>query len=145
MKKVLGLFTLLMIVMSFTTKSVSKSKQEDVTGIVFKHISLEDAKKQAVKSGKIIFIDAYTSWCGPCKKMAATTFKDEAVAKLFNQKFINLKIDVENDLDGPEIEKMYKVQAYPTMLFIDGKGKLKKSILGFHEPDQLLGIAKSIN
>lgn len=126
--------------------SVSIKKQEnDNGGIQFKHISFEEAKKAAEKSGKIIFIDAYTSWCGPCKRMAATTFKDAKVGEYFNENFINLKIDCEKDADGIEISKMYRVQAYPTLLFINGKGKLIKSSIGFQEPAQLLATAKSVN
>jgi thioredoxin 1 len=144
MKKTIGIFALLSLVMTLSFTKSSFTKQEGA-GIAFKHISLEDAKKQAEKTGKLIFIDAYTSWCGPCKRMAATTFKDEKVAKYFNENFISLKIDVEKDADGPEIEKMYKIQAYPTLLFINGKGKLVKNIVGFQEADKLMSIAKSVN
>jgi len=144
MKKTIGIFALLSLVMTLSFTKSRFTKQE-VAGIAFKHISLEDAKKQAEKTGKLIFIDAYTSWCGPCKRMAATTFKDEKVAKYFNENFISLKIDVEKDADGPEIEKMYKIQAYPTLLFINGKGKLVKNIVGFQEADKLMSIAKSVN
>jgi thiol:disulfide interchange protein len=144
MKKTIGIFALLSLVLTLSFTKSRSIKQEGA-GIAFKHISLEDAKKQAEKTGKLIFIDAYTSWCGPCKRMAATTFKDEKVAKYFNENFISLKIDVEQDTDGPEIEKMYKIQAYPTLLFINGKGKLVKNIIGFQEADKLMSIAKSVN
>ncbi|MCE2743785.1 MAG: thioredoxin domain-containing protein [Fluviicola sp.] len=144
MKKTIGIFALLSLVMTLSFTKSRFTKQEGA-GIAFKHISLEDAKKQAEKTGKLIFIDAYTSWCGPCKRMAATTFKDEKVAKYFNENFISLKIDVEKDADGPEIEKMYKIQAYPTLFFINGKGKLVKNIVGFQEADKLMSIAKSVN
>jgi thiol:disulfide interchange protein len=144
MKKTIGIFALLTLVMTLSFTKSPVSKQEGA-GIAFKHISLEDAKKQAEKTGKLIFIDAYTSWCGPCKRMAATTFKDEKLAKYFNENFISLKIDVEQDADGPEIEKMYKIQAYPTLLFINENGKLVKNIIGFQEADKLMSIAKSIN
>lgn len=145
MRNKIGIVALLSLaLMAFTFKPETK-KQEEGTGIAFKHISLADAKKQAAKSGKIIFIDAYTSWCGPCKRMAATTFKDPKVAAYFNENFISLKIDVEKDADGPEIEKAYKIQAYPTLLFINDKGKFVKNVIGFQEPDKLMAIAKSVN
>ena len=57
-------------------------------GITFKKKSFEEAKKEAKKSGKLIFIDAYTDWCGPCKRMAATSFKDPKVGEMFNKNFI---------------------------------------------------------
>jgi thiol:disulfide interchange protein len=100
--------------------------------------------KEAKKTGKIIFIDAYTEWCGPCKKMAATSFMDSKVASTFNSKFINLKIEMEKNADGPDVARMYGVKAYPTLIFIDGDGKLKKSVIGFQTADQLLAIGKAL-
>lgn len=145
MKKIIGVVLLLPVIMAFSWGGFTSGRQEESTGIAFKHISLTEAKKLAKKSDKLIFIDAYTSWCGPCKRMAATTFKNSDVAEYFNKNFVNLKIDVEKDADGPELARMYKIQAYPTLLFIDGDGKMHKSVLGFQEPDKLLAIGKSVN
>ena len=113
-------------------------------GIKFRGMSLEEAKKEAKSTGKIIFIDAYTDWCGPCKKMAATTFTDEKVGEVFNSKFINIKIEMEKSEDGPAVARAYGVRAYPTLLFIDGSGMLKKQVVGLQTPEQLIAVAKSI-
>jgi thioredoxin 1 len=142
MKKMIGLLALGLITMA-SAYSVKSNKEED-EGIKFKHITLEEAKKQAKKNEKYIFIDAYTSWCGPCKQMAATSFKSAKVGSIYNEKFINLKIDVEKDADGPELAKNYKVRAYPTLLIIDSEGNLVKSILGFQTEDRLIAFANSV-
>ncbi len=113
-------------------------------GITFKKKSFEEAKKEAKKSGKLIFIDAYTDWCGPCKRMAATSFKDPKVGEMFNKNFINLKIEMEKDKDGPELARKYRVVAYPTLLIIDGNGKLVKQSVGMKSSDQLIALAKSV-
>jgi len=120
-----------------------KSNETSV-GISFQSISLSAAKAVALKTNKFIFIDAYTSWCGPCKQMAATTFKDLEVGKLFNAKFINLKIDCEKDPDGYDISATYKVRAYPTLLIIDGTGKLIKQVVGFQTTEKLIALANSL-
>ena len=88
------------------------------------------AKAMAAAEGKMIFIDCYTVWCGPCKWMSANTFKDPSVAALFNDKFINLKVEMEKDADGKELAMKYEVRAYPTLLIIDSKGKLIRKIVG---------------
>lgn len=113
-------------------------------GIEFKKLSLKKAMELADEEGKLIFIDAYTSWCGPCKQLEKTTFKSEKVGEAFNEQFINLKIDVEKDADGAEIERKYKISAYPTLLIIDSEGKLKKSLVGFQTERQLLSLAKAM-
>lgn len=113
-------------------------------GIDFKNISLEQAKKMASETGKLIFIDAFTSWCGPCKQMAATSFKDAEVGKVFNDGFINIKIEMEKDKEGPEVARTYNVRAYPTLLVIDGDGNLVKQVIGFQTKDRLLSLAEAV-
>lgn len=144
MKKLIVLMAIGIVSMAFVTKNKSTSEKGDV-GIKFKSISLEKAKLEAAETGQFIFIDAHTSWCGPCKRMAATSFKNAEVGELFNEKFINLKIDCEKDADGPELARMYKVMAYPTLLIIDSNGKLIKQVVGFQIEDQLIAFANSID
>ncbi|NVK63707.1 MAG: thioredoxin family protein [Flavobacteriales bacterium] len=139
MKKVIGVLFFAVVAVALMSSFAG-----DKNGIEFSNISLEKAKKQASKSGKLIFIDAYTDWCGPCKRMAATTFKDPEVGEFFNENFINMKVEMEKDADGREIAQRYRVRAYPTLLIIDGDGNLKKSIIGFKSKNQLLAIAESV-
>jgi len=112
-------------------------------GISFQKINFEKAKKEALKTGKLIFIDAYTDWCGPCKRMAATSFKDKEVGELFNENFINLKIEMEKNPDGKEIARLYNVRAYPTLIFIDGNGRVVKQSIGMKTTSQLIAMAES--
>lgn len=142
MKKFIGLVIIAIIGFGF---SFPKTVNQGAEGIKFKHVTLEEAKKLAKETERLIFIDAYTTWCGPCKRMAATTFRDEKVATYFNKNFICLKIDAENDKDGPEMVKSYRVQVYPTLLFINENGKLVKTLEGFQDADKLMTIAKSLN
>ena len=139
MKKVVGI--LFVAVMAVTLMSSSAGNDK---GIEFSKVTLEKAKKQASKTGKLIFIDAYTDWCGPCKRMAATTFQDEEVGKFFNKNFVNMKVEMEKDADGSEIARRYRVNAYPTLLIIDGEGNLVKSVIGFKTKAQLMAIAESV-
>ena len=144
MKKIIGLLALGIIAMAFVLeKDTTLSQGSD--GINFSSLSLEKAKQESLKSGKLIFIDAHTSWCGPCKKMAAVSFTNKEVGEIYNSKFINLKIDCEKDSDGPELARMYKVRAYPTLLIIDGNGKLVKQVVGFQTEDRLIDLANSVD
>lgn len=145
--------TLLVLALSFCVYSFTSAENKgvgngltvkSVTGIKFTKLTLAKAIKQAQASGKIIFIDVHTSWCGPCKEMAKTTFTDSEVGDVFNQRFINLKIDAEQDEDGPTISRTYSVAAYPTLLFINGEGKLVKKLVGKQSKEKLLAAVSSI-
>lgn len=139
MKKVVGILFVAVIAVTLMSSFAAKNK-----GIEFSKVTLEKAKEEASKSGKLIFIDAYTDWCGPCKRMAATTFKDPEVGELFNKNFVNMKVEMEKDADGSAIARRYRVSAYPTLLIIDGDGKLVKSVIGFKSKAQLMAIAESV-
>lgn len=140
MKKLIGILSIGFMFVILMTSASSQSESE----INFQHIDLTEAKAQAVKTGKYIFIDCYTDWCGPCKRMAATSFKDPRVAAVFNKQFINIKIEMEKDKDGPETALQYKIKAYPTLLIIDGQGNLVKQAIGMQSADGLIALAKSV-
>jgi thiol:disulfide interchange protein len=122
-----------------------KTTNTDKTvGIAFADLSLVDAKALAKKKKKIIFIDAYASWCGPCKLLDKNTFSDASVGTYFNEKFINLKIDCEKHPDGRTVASTYSVSAYPTLIWIDADGNLVKKEVGYKNPEQLLRAVQDL-
>ena len=64
-------------------------------GIEFLPMSLNEAKTFAASTQKLIFIDCYTTWCGPCKWMSANIFTNDTVAQFYNRNFLCLKMDME--------------------------------------------------
>ncbi len=101
-----------------------------------------EALKEAKSENKLLFVDAYAVWCGPCRWMANNVFPDEQVSKYFNENFINYKLDMEKG-EGPKIAQNYKVTAYPTLLFIDGEGNVKHRVLGAQSVEDLIGAGKT--
>lgn len=84
---------------------------------VFREITYAQALEAARAEGKPVFIDFYTSWCGPCKMMARDVFPQKAVGEYFNENFVCIKLDAEKE--GKEQARKYKVDAYPTFLVIN--------------------------
>lgn len=111
-------------------------------GIQFSDSDWEGLKKEALESNKLIFVDAFTTWCGPCKWMAANVFPNEAVGNYFNEHFVNAKIDMEKG-EGPEIANRYNVRAYPTFLFVNGQGELIHVGIGSRQPDEFIGLGQA--
>lgn len=91
---------------------------EKTEGIQFFHGSWEEAKGKAKEENKLLFIDFYTQWCGPCLNMVKTVFILPEVGDLYNDKFVCLKIDAETE-EGKVLAKQYAVKSYPTYAFIN--------------------------
>lgn len=89
--------------------------------VTFENLSLEAAMEKAEKEDKKIFIDVYTTWCGPCKRMDAEVFSDKMVGERMSKEYIALKIDYERSPFRIDISK-YRIKGYPTLLFLDAKG-----------------------
>jgi|GEM_PF-320560 len=110
--------------------------------ISFEHnSSWADIKAKAAKEKKAIFLDCYTSWCGPCKKLAKEVFTRNEIADYYNANFINASIDMEKG-EGPQLAKQYNVHAYPTLLFITAEGKLISQQIGAVDSKAFLRFGK---
>jgi thiol-disulfide isomerase/thioredoxin len=107
-------------------------------GIEFKEGNWNDIVALAKKEHKLIFMDIYTTWCGPCKMMDKNIFPQKAVGDLHNANFINYKIDAEKG-EGLAIAAKYSVNAYPTNLFINPDNEeLVYKAIGYVETDKFL-------
>jgi uncharacterized protein YyaL (SSP411 family) len=110
-------------------------------GIEFFHGTWTEAKAKAKEQNRIIFVDAYAEWCGPCKRMAATVFTQKQAGDFFNKNFVNLKIDMEKP-ENEEFARKFPVSAYPTLLFIDTTGKMITREVGAKTLETLLEFGK---
>ena len=118
MKKVL-----LACVIAVASTFLSNLKAQDNEGVVFlEGKTFAEAVEIAKESGKKIFLDCYTSWCGPCKMVARDIFPQKVAGDYFNKEYVNIKIDMEKG-EGPELAKRFGVKAYPTFIMFDSEGK----------------------
>ncbi len=111
-------------------------------GILFNHSDWNSLLQEAGKENKLIFLDAYAEWCGPCKWMAANVFTDPEVGAYMNEHFINAKIDMEKG-EGPDLQEKYMVKAYPTYIFVNSKGELVHRFCGSMPKEKFLAKVRN--
>ncbi len=128
------------ILIGFVFLSFLTACAEKQPGIDFKNITFDKALKQAQKQDKLIFIDFYTEWCGPCKLLAKGPFLDPEVGDFYNENFISLKLDAEKE--GIDVAKTYQVNSYPTLMFVKGDGTMIYRGGGSQQADDMIGFGK---
>ena len=143
-KILLGLFLLL---------GVGLNAQQEI-----KWFSMEEAEKiQLENPDKPLFIDVYTDWCGWCKKMDVSTFKDDEVVSFLNEYFIPVKLDAEQKAEikfknetfgfiasgGRGVHELAAVllqgsMSYPSYVVLNSKGQITHLMKGYMPPNDLL-------
>lgn len=98
-------------------------------GLLFETGSFSEALEKAKKENKLVFVDVYTTWCGPCKQMATNLFPAKEAGALYNKHFVNFKIDAEKG-EGLDIATKYSVAGYPTNLFLNPDGSVVYTVMG---------------
>ncbi len=101
--------------------------------------TLEQASAKAKAENKLIFLDCYTQWCGPCKKMAREVFPLAEVGEVMNPKFVSIKIDMESAYGAPLAKKL-QIQAYPTFVIFNADAQEISRFLGYHAASDFLKV-----
>ncbi len=110
-------------------------------GIVFFEGTWQEALLKSKAEGKPIFLDVYASWCGPCKKLKKNTFSDVEVETFFNENFINVGMDGESE-NGRVLAVKYSVRGYPSLMFVNGEGKVFNSTMGYYNARQFMDLGR---
>lgn len=144
-------------------RSISPTAQiaEDSTLEAFKWYTIEEALALQETTNKKIFMDVYTTWCGPCKMLDANTFSHPVIKKILSEYYLPVKFNAESQEPVTYKEKVYtnpnyspqprksthqfaieiaatdQGLAYPTMVFMDEQGNRIQPITGYLEPARL--------
>jgi thioredoxin len=128
----------ILLLLAVSIPGNSKGNPDDSKhGIKFQEGSWNSALELAKSENKLIFLDVFASWCGPCKKMKAKTFTDKEVGEFFNSNFINVSLDGDTK-EGSKIADQYNVRGYPSLIFVNGDGKVVNRTAGYMNEKQIL-------
>lgn len=139
MKKIaraLPIIVAITMLMAFNSPKTAKKENINFFKGTFKE-ALGASKQQ----NKPIFIDSYTASCRWCKKMDKTTFRNRNVVHYLNTHFINVKMDMYGK-EGKTMKRKYDIDALPTLLFVNSKGKSLVRVNGFIDASDFMRKAK---
>lgn len=138
--KFLPVFLLLVLINSCNVASKSNSSAPVSTGVQFIEDDWSTALKKAKDQNKLVFLDIYATWCGPCKMLKEYTFTDTSVGSFFNTNFINVSVDGEKGV-GPQLAQQYSIEGYPSLIITDAEGKPVLITAGYLQAQDILKFA----
>ncbi len=125
----------LLLLLPFTAAAQDK-------GMQFEHgLSWSAIQAKARAENKYIFVDCYTTWCGPCKFMATTVFPTAEAGSFFNDKFLNVAVQLDTSAkdnaetktwyaDAHALMTGYHINAFPTYLIFAPDGRPLHRLVG---------------
>lgn len=96
--------------------------------------SFNEALTRAKATHRLVFVEFYADWCGPCKEMDRNTFRDTAVERALSN-VVAVKVNIDHN---PDIVAKYPSSGIPYSCVIDSNGNLLKSYMGYLSPAQFL-------
>jgi len=124
-----------------TTGTTSPGSQSRILVDFESDSYLSSAITKAKAENKLVFVDFYTTWCGPCKLVDKEVFSDQSVGDFMNDHFVSVKVNAEK-ANGPTLAAVYNVSGYPTLLFLNQEGEVLEQQLGGIGPTAFKRMAK---
>jgi thiol:disulfide interchange protein len=124
-----------------TEEPTTEPETQPEQGITFFAGTLQEGLEKAKAENKLLFVDCYTTWCGPCKMLKKYTFTDVNLGDFMKNKYVSMAIDMEQP-EGAMIAKKYGIEAYPTLLFLDKYGRVVNHQVGGISAEALLAKAE---
>lgn len=130
------------------------TKGQEAAGVLFEEgLSWQQVQAKAQTAHKLIFVDCFATWCGPCKDMDKKVYPDPEVGAYIKEHYISVKVQMDvtkqdSDFvkswraDAQALEQQYKIKAYPTFLFFSPEGQALHKGVGSKSPETFLALAQ---
>lgn len=103
--------------------------------------SLSAASTTARSTKQLVMVDLYTDWCGWCKRLDRDTFRDKQVVALAKD-LLPVKLNAEKE--GAVTAQLYRVESYPTILFLDRFGRVVSRLDGYLGPKEFAAYLREL-
>ncbi|MGO9245804.1 MAG: thioredoxin family protein [Verrucomicrobiia bacterium] len=96
----------------------------------------KSALERAGKEKKLVMMDLYADWCGPCKMLDRLTFSNADVQAALSKDFVAVKVNIEGSKENRDLAIQLNTEAIPHIIFFDSNGKKLSEMVGFVPADQ---------
>ena len=104
----------------------------------------KSATGRAAKEKKVLMVDLYADWCGPCRMLDKTTFSNADVQAELSRDFIAVKVNIESTRENRDLARDTNTRAIPHIVFFDSDGKKLSELVGYYPPDQFLDELRKV-
>ncbi len=103
----------------------------------FTDAGTDAVRREAMAQNKLVLIDLYATWCGPCKMMEREVFSQPAVGEFIHARFVPAKYDIDKPT-GRALAEEYGVRSIPTYLVFNTEGELLGKLVGAMPAEELI-------
>ena len=104
----------------------------------------KSASVRAANEKKLLMVDLYADWCGPCRMLDKTTFRNADVEAALSRDFITVKVNIESTKENRDLATRLDTRAIPHVVFFDSDGKKLSQLVGYYPPDQFLDELRKV-
>ena len=145
---------LFLLVTLLVSQLAPAQDKKETKGLIFENaLSWTEVKAKAKLENKPIFIDAWTTWCGPCVYMNKKVFPEQQVGSFFNTNFINVKLQLDSTTedsdyvkswyaDAQNLMQEWDIQYFPTFIFLNPQGELVHRAVGGSDTKTVIALGK---
>ncbi|MEL4308643.1 thioredoxin family protein [Joostella sp. CR20] len=130
--------SIIILLVAFITNSNVQAQ-----GINFFEGTYKEALAEAQKRNVPLFIDYYADWCGPCKMMDKNVYVDEKLGAFFNENFVSVKVDVEEEINT-QLVRENQIVSMPTLMFVDGSENALARVSGSLDIENLMQMGQTV-
>ncbi len=117
------------------------------TGSQMRWREFADGLQEAEESEKLVLVDFFTDWCGWCKRMDKTTYRDSLILEYVERKFVPVKVNAESKKPTAyrgeaytyaEVAGGFQIRSFPTTVFLEADGSPITTVPGYWKPEEFL-------
>ena len=101
-------------------------------------VPYETAFQRAKAENKLVYVDVYAEWCGPCKLMDRTTFVNDTIIAMLQDNYIATRVNIDDETVGAKVKDQFDIKAMPTALMLRSETVEMKRTVGFMDAAHLM-------